>query len=202
MRVWQSIPSVDIKRFLLTVIVFVAVDLVFTAIAMGSARPNETIGTLRSVSTILPKLVQLAFVGLVVSVILLISRGVFNVELVLSGVVLTILLDIDHLPALLDIPQPIRPAHSFLFMAAVAFAIYIVLKKVDMSLVAVSSTMMHIAADSSSFPLLSPLTLNLYDISILGHLEFGAAAIFIALCSGYAAKRAAVFGSVAWRTKV
>ena len=180
----------DLKSFFITVMIFAMLNLIFTLVGVAIATPGEAIGGLRAVNSILPKLLQLVSVGLVVGISSIVVLRKFNLELALSGIILTPLLDIDHLPTIFGVPQPIRPAHSFLFMIVVSLTVYMALKRVDLSLMTISASMVHLGADTSLFPLLSPLTLELYAMDELGHVGLFAVAVGTAILAGYAASRA------------
>lgn len=179
----------DSKRYLAAILVFVAIDLLFTGVSVVSARPGEAVGGLRPIYAIPPKLLQLAAVGLVVGVISVIVLRNLDLGLVALAVVLTPLLDIDHLPVFLRIPQPIRPSHSLLFMLTVGVVVYLLLRRADVALMTSSSIMIHLAADESGFPLLSPLSYKLYTFGATGDVFLVSAAISVALLAGYVAKR-------------
>ena len=179
----------DFKRFIFGVIIFVTIDLAFTTIAVQSASPNDAIGSLRPIGSITPKVAQLLTVGAAVAFVPILVLRKVSPELALSALVFTPLLDADHLPVMLGIPQPIRPAHSFVFMVVVASAIYLFIRRLDIALVAVSATMMHLAADSPSFPLISPLSVELYKLGTLEHSALLGGSILIAVTSGYVARK-------------
>jgi hypothetical protein len=179
----------DCKKLLAALVIFTAVNLLFTVVAVVTAEPAETTGGLRPLYAIPPKLLQLAAVGLVVGGLFVIALKSVDIGLLSLAVMLVPLLDIDHLPSFLHIPQPVRPAHSILFIVAVGVAVYVFLRRTDIVLITLSSIMMHFAADGSNFPLLSPLSFELYTFDAIGDFGLASAAVFTALLAGFVAKR-------------
>jgi hypothetical protein len=81
-----------------------------------------------------------------------------GLPLVVLAPILTVLLDLDHLPAYLGMSQTIRPAHSLLFIIAVLSITAITIKRLDIDLVVLSSTLAHMGIDTGLFAPLSPLS--------------------------------------------
>lgn len=88
---------------------------------------------------------------------------------------LTLLLDVDHLfGALWPVAVP-RPAHDLLFFALVS-ALLAGLLGARAAGLALGASLLHVAVDGGSFPLLAPVQVGAYGLSLGGELLFLVAA--------------------------
>lgn len=156
----------SIREVLEVSAVFIAVGLTFTAVSVLTSDVHFKIGTLRPIYSIPPHLVALSAMGLAVGF----TTSLFSMRLslrpLLLSVVLILLFDLDHVPAALGIPQPIRPAHSLLFLGVVIIAELVLLKKPVGTIVLIGAAFLgHLAVDSGLFPLFYPFSMQYYTLS-------------------------------------
>ena len=107
---------------------------------------------------------------------------------------LVVLLDLDHLPIYLGFPQPIRPAHSLVFLAAALIAAGVFFRRMEIEFILVSSFMGHMGVDTGLFPPFSPLSfdyvrLDQFRIALLG------GSILVSLMAGFFIRRRARRGN-------
>ncbi len=107
---------------------------------------------------------ELAAFGLVLGMAGAVFYGRMGLHLVFLTPSLTVLLDLDHLPVYLGISQPIRPAHSLVFLAVVLAITAITIKAPEFELVVVSAFLGHMSVDTGLFPPFSPFTFDYYQI--------------------------------------
>ncbi|HME19310.1 MAG TPA: hypothetical protein VKF15_06230, partial [Nitrososphaerales archaeon] len=111
-----------------------------------------------------------------------------GLSMLLLTPVLVALLDLDHLPAYIGLAQPIRPAHSLIFISVALICTAIILRRLDLELIFVSSFTGHLGIDEGLFAPLSPLSFDYiqvdpYRFSLL------ACAVATALLAGYIWRR-------------
>jgi hypothetical protein len=168
---------------------FVALGLTFTAISLLASPLDVRVGTLRSISTIPIHEFALIGTGLALSFLVMIGLRRFDLSSLLLSASFIVFLDLDHLPSALGIAQPIRPAHSLVFLAVLLVILNFVFKKpVKVQLTVVASFLGHLAVDTGAFPLLAPLSYAYYSLSSVDLALLGSAAL-IALLAGYLGRR-------------
>ncbi|MDA4123992.1 MAG: hypothetical protein OK438_00885 [Thaumarchaeota archaeon] len=138
--------------------------LAFTGIGMAVAAPGAQVGGTRSLGTIPGHLLELAFFGLLLGAASAVFYGRKGLPLFLLTPFLVVLLDLDHIPAYLGLSQPIRPAHSFVFLLFALVSAAIVLRRIDLELILTSSFMAHLGVDSGLFPPFSPLSFEYIQV--------------------------------------
>ena len=146
------------REALVTATIFVLLVLGFTLVSLLVAPGPSKIGSARPLATIPLHEVELGGVALVLGALALgvYGRGGAAVSVLLPSLV--ILLDLDHLPSFLGIAQPIRPAHSLVFLVLDVLITTIILRRLDFGLVAVSAFTAHLGVDSGLAPPLSPFS--------------------------------------------
>jgi hypothetical protein len=122
------------------------------------APPESQVGGVRPANTIPAHLAELAGFGLLLGLAAAIFCGRKGLPLVFLAPTLIILLDLDHLPIYLGIAQPIRPAHSIVFVVTALALTAIVIKRLEIDLVVVSATLGHLGVDTGLFPPFSPFS--------------------------------------------
>ncbi|MEM0117504.1 MAG: hypothetical protein QXV32_03580 [Conexivisphaerales archaeon] len=184
-----------IKRALADIVhilfLYFLLGLLLTGISLLFSSAEVRIGTFRPISQIpLHEFVLLAASMLVSGLALLANRR-FDYSLLLLPPVFVIFLDIDHLPSAIGLAQPIRPAHSILFVFLFSILLYYLLHKpASYSLLAVSSFAVHISVDTGVFALLAPFSFNYY--SLAGYRpELLLLGIFFAILAGYVHRKTA-----------
>jgi hypothetical protein len=136
---------------------------VFVGVLMAS--PQVKIGVIRSISTIPGDEERLFAVGLGEAILALIALGRFDLEFFLLPVLLVPLLDLDHLPAVLGLAQPIRPAHSFVVLAVVLIVLWLLGSPLEVESLVAASFIGHLGSDTGVFPLFSPLSFQYYSLA-------------------------------------
>jgi hypothetical protein len=155
-----------IREALQVTFVFIAIAVAFTAVSVITSDIHFKIGTFRPLSAIPPHLVALSLVGFAVGVVACLFSLRFSLKFLLLSVVLTLLFDLDHLPSAVGIAQPIRPAHSLLFLGVVILAELILLRKPLGTVTLIGAAFLgHIATDSGVFPLLYPFSLHYFQLA-------------------------------------
>lgn len=174
--------------------IFVGIDLLFTAVSLFLAPAATQIGGVRPTDTIPAH--ELAMVGL--GVVLGAGAAAFygrrGLPLVLLTVALIVLLDLDHIPAYMGMAQPIRPAHSVVFIILVLGLIGATVRRLDVSLVVLSAFLGHLAVDSGIVPPLSPFSFEYASIDPYRAL-FLVGAVLAALGAGFLVRRSARGGT-------
>ncbi|MDA4127880.1 MAG: hypothetical protein OK422_00210 [Thaumarchaeota archaeon] len=154
-----------IREALQVTAVFIAVALAFTMVSVLTSDIHFKIGIFRPLSAIPPHLAALAGVGLAVGIVACLFSMRFSLKLILLSIVLTLLFDLDHLPSAVGIAQPIRPAHSLLFLGIVILAELVILRKPLGTAALIGAAFLgHIATDSGVFPLLYPFSLHYFQL--------------------------------------
>ena len=168
--------------------IFVGVDLIFAAIGVLSAPAAAQIGSTRPTATIPLHEAEIAGVGLMLGLGAAVFYGRKGLPLALLVPALAVLLDLDHIPAYVGMAEPIRPAHSLIFISLVLALTMIVTRRPDVSLVVLSAFSGHLAVDEGVFPALSPL--SFVDVSIDPYrVLFLACAVLSAVAAGMVLRR-------------
>jgi hypothetical protein len=168
--------------------VIVALDLAITVIFFALSGATARIGTLRPVSTIPAKGLELVLVGAAVGLVACLTEWRIDLSVLTLAVAFVGLIDADHLPSALGVAQPIRPAHTFAFLAlevvvlAAAFR-----RRPELPLLAVAAWFGHVAGDTGEFALFAPFS---FAYSSLGDFRviFAIIAVIFALATGYVVK--------------
>lgn len=152
--------------------IYGALILAFTALGMVVVAPGVQVGGPRSLGSIPGHLLDLAFFGVLLGAASAVFYGRKGLPLLLLTPSLVVLLDLDHIPAYVGLSQPIRPAHSFVFLLLALITAAIVLRQIDLELILTSSFMGHLGVDSGLFPPFSPfsfgyISVNPYRVPLL-----------------------------------
>jgi len=165
---------------------YAALVLLFTLVSLHAAPPASQTGVFRPLAKIPVHVFELAAGGLALGLVAYaISRRLDVVLLIPAVVVLT---DLDHLPSALGLAQPIRPAHSILFVVAAFVLVATIIKRLDLSFAAMSGFFIHLSIDTGQFPAFSPLSFRYSELGSYVGL-FLTAAVASALLAGYLARR-------------
>jgi len=176
------------REVVLAIVVYCAVVLAFTAIGIFVAPRSAQIGITRPADTIPFHLAELALAGLLLGVGSAVLYGRKGLPLVILAPVLTVLLDLDHLPAYLGMSQTIRPAHSIVFVVVVLAITAITIKRLDIDLVVLSATFAHMGIDMGLFAPFSPISFG-YVLLDPYRIPFLTAAVVCAVAAGIALRR-------------
>lgn len=177
-----------VKTVFLTIVVYCVVVIGFTVLAILLGPRGAQIGTTRPTETIPSHLAELAGVGLLLGLCSAIIYGMKGLHLVILAPVLTVLLDLDHLPAYLGTSQTIRPAHSLLFIPVVLAITAITIKRLDIDLVVLSATFAHMGIDTGLFAPFSPLSFGYVPLDPY-RIPFLTAALICAVAAGITLRR-------------
>jgi hypothetical protein len=182
------------RAILWTIIIYSAMVLLFTFVSLGSSPPGSQTGLLRTVSTIPEHLVYLGGFGIVLGLVGSAIYRRLDPNLIILIPALVILTDLDHLPVALRIAQPIRPAHSLIFIISVVAILALTIRRPDIEAASVSAFFAHLSVDTGQFPPFSPFSFEYANLSAYQP-EIIAAAIISALVAGYLARRARPTGA-------
>src|SRR5712692_1971340 len=170
------------------VVFIVAIDLVVTLIFFGLSAGPARIGTLRPLGTIPPKALELVLVGAGLGLAACAGARRLDFSLLALAMAFVALLDIDHLPSAFGINQPIRPAHSFAFLAVEALALGAAFRKrPELVLLAAAAFFGHIAGDTGIFALFAPFSFDYSSIDAY-EVPFGVIAAVFALAAGFVSR--------------
>jgi hypothetical protein len=165
-----AIPEVSMRRVadrtltyrsvIVAITIFGGLAIAFTVFGVLFGPSEAQIGITRPESSIPTHLLELGGLGVILGLGTAALYGRKGLPLVFLTPVLTVLLDVDHLPAYLGMSQPIRPAHSLVFLASVLVLTGIVIRQVDVDLVVLSAFLGHMGVDTGLFPPFSPFSFS------------------------------------------
>lgn len=168
-----------------------ALDLLATVILLTVSGSSARVGTLRPLNTIPEKGVELVLVGVGVGLTACLTARRLDTSLLALAVAFVILIDVDHLPSVFGIPQPIRPAHTFAFLAAEAVVLGVAFRRrPGLVFLAIAAWFGHVAGDQGVFALFAPAS---FAYSPLGpyRIPFAIISAAFALATGYVVRRSA-----------
>jgi hypothetical protein len=176
------------RTLVVACVVYSGMVLLFTLISLYTAPQNAKIGTFRPVPTIPLHELILVLLGFGLGLIISVTLAKLDLGLVILAPALVVLTDLDHLPAYLGLAQPIRPAHSIIFIICTVALMATVIRKVSVELVSLSAFFAHLSADVGVFPPFSPASFQYYSIGEFRFPALLAAAVF-ALAAGFVVRR-------------
>jgi hypothetical protein len=162
-----------------------AVTVAFYALSGPSAR----IGTLRAASTIPVKGAELVLIGAAVGLTACAAERRPDASLATLAVAFVALIAVDHLPSALGVAQPIRPAHTFAFLAIEVVALRLAFRtRPELLPLAAAAWFGHVAGDTGVFAFFAPFS---FDYSALGpyRVPFAIIAAIFAIATGYQVRR-------------
>lgn len=168
--------------------IYVVIDLLFASVSLLVSPSQAQIGTFRSVDTIPSHLALLALAGVALGVASLLVAWKPALPLALLFPALVVLTDLDHLPSMFGVAQPIRPAHSFVFLAATLAVTAMVIRRSDVEAIVLSAFFAHLSVDTGLFPPFSPLSFQYYSLATYRP-EFIAASVVFAISAGFLMRR-------------
>lgn len=169
-------------------VIYGAMVLLFTLISLYTAPQDSQIGTFRPLPAIPFHELILGLLGLGLGLAASAAVRKLDLGLVILVPALVVLTDLDHLPAYLGMAQPIRPAHSVIFIVCTVALMATVIRKTGVELVSLSAFFAHLSVDTGVFPPLSPVSFQYYGIGEF-RIPFVFAAIAFALTAGLAMRR-------------
>jgi len=162
-----------------------AVTVVFFALSSSAAR----VGTLRAVSTIPEKGLDLVLIGAGVGLLACAAERRLDTSLLTLAVAFVALIAVDHLPSAFGVAQPIRPAHTFAFLALEIVALGVTFRgRPELVLLAVSAWFAHVAGDTGVFAFFAPLS---FAYGPLGpyRVPFAIISVVFSIATGYVTRR-------------
>jgi hypothetical protein len=167
------------------ILTFVALDLLVTVIFVTVSPSSSSIGTLRPVDTIPSKLVELVLIGLAVGLISSVAFRKIDLSMITISLAFVALLDLDHLPSALGFSEPIRPAHSIMFLAVLMiFLAFVSRKQPEVELLAVAAFLGHMAGDTGEFAVFAPFSFAYSGLDPY-RVPLAIGAVVFALLAGY-----------------
>jgi hypothetical protein len=174
------------------ILVFGAITLIVTFLFTLLSDPSARVGGIRPENTIAPKLLELAAGGALLGCLASLAERKADINLIILSVFFVMLVDLDHIPAALGIPEPIRPAHSISFIVITSFALFLVFRgKIHLPLIALSSFLGHIAADTGLFAPFAPISFEYLTFNRFDFYFIATAAVFFAIIAGSLKRRSA-----------
>ena len=168
--------------------IYCSVILLFTVISLYTAPKASQVGTFRPAATIPSHEAILALFGLGLGLAASLFLRKLDLSLVILAPALVLLTDLDHFPSYFDVAQPIRPAHSFIFILSAVALMAMVIRRTDVELISLSAFFAHLAVDTGVFPPLSPISFSYYDIGSF-RIPFLVAAVSFAVAAGFVLRR-------------
>ncbi len=174
----------ELRPVLSTIILYASLDLLFTIVSVYTCPAGSLVGVFRSADLIPLHLLALAAGGLALALLSLLVYRRFDLDQLILIPSVVILTDLDHLPSALGIEQPVRPAHSLIFVAVVFILVATVIRRPDLSFAVMAGFFAHLSVDTGLFPPYSPVT---FDYYVLGNYQYAFVALALAstLMAGY-----------------
>ncbi len=164
---------------------YIALDLILTAIFIAVSPPSVNIGTLRPEETIPPKILELLLIGLILGLVSSLPFKKIDLNMITLFVAFVALLDVDHLPSMLGYSEPIRPAHSIMFLLILMVSLAIIARKQpEVELIAVAAFLGHMAGDTGEFAVFAPFSFTYSGLDPY-RIPLAVGAIALALLAGY-----------------
>jgi hypothetical protein len=167
-----------------TVVIYAAMVLAFTAVSLRTSPPESQTGVLRTLSAIPEHVVYLGGFGVVLGLVGSVIYRRLDLNLIILIPVLVLFTDLDHLPSALGLSQPVRPAHSLIFIVAVIATLALLIRRRDVEAATVSAFFAHLSVDTGVFAPFAPISFVYYSLSAYQPVII-AAAIISALAAGY-----------------
>ena len=171
------------KTALYVVLLFVAVVLAFTLLGTITSPQLAQVGGTRPDETIPVHIVELGVFGLLLGAAFVVIAGRNALPLVVAAASMTVLLDLDHLPAYLGYAEPIRPAHSLVFIVVVLAIMATTIKMLEIDLIVMSASLGHMAVDTGQFAPLSPFSFAYVQLDPY-RISFAVVAVLCAVAAG------------------
>jgi len=147
-------------------LIYIALVLAFTFFGVYLYKESEPLGVFRGFSNIPLKAVQLLGFGLLLGIFTTLGCMQLTVSNIIYPVSFLVLLDLDHLPSLIGVSQIIRPAHSLIFLGITILMIFLIHRcSAAIPIIFLSTFIAHLGLDSPLFPLLTPLSLEIFEFN-------------------------------------
>jgi hypothetical protein len=176
--------GIGMRTLVAACLLYGAMVLLFALISLYAAPQASQIGTFRPYPTIPFHELILGLLGLGLGLAASAAVRKLDLGLVLLVPALVVLTDLDHLPAFLGLAQPIRPAHSVIFILCTVVLMAAVIRRTDVVLTSLSAFFAHLSIDTGVFPAFSPVSFQYYNIGEF-RVPFLIAAVAFALAAGF-----------------
>ncbi len=155
------------KELIIPIIIYIVINLLFTTLGVILYEPELPIGIFRGLLNIPLKASQLVGFGILLGLLVSLGQRKASLKSITYPIFFLILLDLDHLPSFFDIAQLIRPAHSLIFIAAFMVVIYLLYERsFAIPIISLSAFIGALGLDKPLFPLLFPLSTELFSYSL------------------------------------
>jgi hypothetical protein len=174
-----------LREVSIPVLVYLLLNLTLMALALVLSQPSVRIGTLRPVGTIPLKLLELALLGASLGIVASVVERKLDIYLISLGAAFVLLLDLDHLPSVLGIEQPVRPDHTIFFLT-LSFTLLLLTTrgKYEVPVISASAFAGHLAADTGIFAIYAPFSFQYVTLSDF-RLQLLLLSILLALMAGF-----------------
>jgi hypothetical protein len=174
-----------------SILLFSLLVLAFTVIAMYASPASSQTGTFRALDEIPDHVLLLAAGGVALGLLTTLVFRRLDLTIIVVIPAYVVLLDLDHLPSALGLAQPVRPAHSFVFLVVAFVLMATVIRRIDLSFAVMSAFFAHVGIDTGIFAPFSPLSFSYYSLSEYDW-AFYVLAVASALATGYYGKKRAL----------
>jgi hypothetical protein len=181
-------PTSARKQAALALAIFTVLVLLITGVSVLVGSPDVKVGSPRPLDTVPVHLLELAGFGIVLGIPVLGIYGRKGIGLAVLIPAMVVLLDLDHLPVFLGIAQPIRPAHSLVFLIGDMVATTIVLRRLDFNLIIMSAFAGHLSVDTGLLPPLAPLSFQYVQLDQY-RIPLVLSSMILAILVGYVLRR-------------
>jgi hypothetical protein len=155
------------KELIVPIVIYILINLLFTTLGVILYEPDLPIGIFRGLLNIPLKAAQLMGFGILLGLLVSLGQRKVSLKSITYPIFFLILLDLDHLPSFFDIAQLIRPAHSLIFIAAFMVVIYLLYERsFSIPIISLSTFMAALGLDKPLFPLLFPLSTELFSYNL------------------------------------
>lgn len=176
------------NQAILALAIFTVLVLLITGISVLVGSPDVKVGSPRPLDTVPVHLLELAGFGIVLGIPILGICGRKGIGLAVLIPAMVVLLDLDHLPVFLGIAQPIRPAHSLVFLVTDMAATTIILRRLDFNLIIMSAFAGHLSVDTGLLPPLAPFSFQYIQLDQY-RLPLVISSMILAILAGYIWRR-------------
>ena len=177
-----------VRSAALAILAYAILVLLFTVISLYLSPSETQLGKFRAKDTIPEHLVILAGFGVLLGLVSLLVYRRLDLKLTVLIPIFVIILDLDHLPSALGVAQPIRPAHSIIFLLVAFPVLFALVRRLDLPFAMASGYVAHSGVDTGLFAPFSPFLFDYYTITDYRWV-FLALAVACSLGAGYFAKR-------------
>ena len=179
--------STDLRMIAAATVIYALAVLAFTGVGLLASTPGSQTGSLRTLNSIPGHLLLLCLFGISLGLLGSLAARRVHLGMIVLIPTLVVVTDLDHLPSALGIAQPIRPAHSFVFIVAVVAVMAMTIRRGDLEAATVSAFFAHLTVDTGEFAPFAPFSFSYFGLSNY-KVELAAVAVASAVVAGLIAK--------------